>query len=201
MQIEKIFFIKITMKYVLTLAAALVMTFTAVAQPPQGQGPRGREFPQGGPKFEQQDPEQIAQEQTDRLNELVVLTPKQYKKIYKFNKKQAQERQDAISDMMPQGRPDGFPGGPGMGGNRPQRPPMGQGRPDGMGPGGPGGPRGDGQFRRGPRSEEMQKLMEEQKEKRVKEYRKVLTEEQFQKWEAAETEREFRQEIEKSELR
>ena len=179
MQIVKIFFTKIAMKHFLTLAAALVMTFTAVAQPPQGQGPRGREFPKDGPKFEQQDPEQIAQEQTDRLNELVGLTPKQYKKIYKFNKKQAQERQDAMADMMPQGRPEGFPGGPGMG------------------PGGPGGPRGDGQFRRGPRSEEMQKLMEEQKEKRVKEYRKVLTEEQFQKWEAAETEREFRQAVER----
>ena len=41
------------MKHILTLAAALVMTFTAVAQPPMGQGPRGREFPKDGPKFEQ----------------------------------------------------------------------------------------------------------------------------------------------------
>ena len=176
MQIEKIFFTKIAMKYVLTFAAALVMTITAVAQPPQGQGPRKGDFPKEGPKFERQDPEQIAQEQTDRLNELVGLTSKQYKKIFKFNKKQAQERQDAMADRMPQGRPEGFPGVPGMG---------------------PGGPRGDGQFRRGPRNEEMQKMMEEQKEKRVKQYRKILTEEQFQKWEAAETEREFRQAVEK----
>ena len=199
MQIEKIFFTKFDMKYVLTIAAALVMTFTAVAQPPQGRGPQGPDGERFRPQFEQKDPAQIAQEQTDQLNELVGLTDKQYKKIYKFNKKQAQERQDAMADMMPQGRPDGFPGGmgPGMGGGRPERPPMGQGRPDGMGPGGPGGPRGDGQFRRGPRNEEMQKLMEEQKEKRVKQYRKILTEEQFQKWEAAETEREFRQAVER----
>ena len=192
------------MKHFLTCAAVLMMTFTAVAQPPQGQDPRGRDFPKDAPQFEMKDAAQIAQEQTDRLNELLVLTPKQYKKIYKFNKKQAQERQDAMTDMMPQGRPEGFPGGmgPGMGGGRPERPPMGQGRPDGMGPGGmgpggQGGPRGDGQFRRGPRNEEMQKLMEEQREKREKEYRKILTEEQYQKWAVAEAEREFRDAFEK----
>ena len=177
------------MKYVLTFAAAIVMTFTAVAQP-QGRGPQG---PDGGPfrpQFEQQDPAQIAQEQTDRLNDLVSLTPKQYKKIYKFNKKQAQERQDAREEMAFPGRPEGFPGGmgPGMGGGRPERPPMGQ-RPEGMGP---GGPRGDGQFRRGPRSEEMQQLMEEQQAKREKQYRKILTEEQYRIWEADEANREIR---------
>jgi hypothetical protein len=187
------------MKSFLTFAAALVMTYTAVAQPPQGRGPQGPDGERFRPQFVQKDPAQIAQEQTDNLNELVGLTPKQYKKIYKFNKKQAQERQDAMSDMMPQGRPEGFPGGmgPGMGGGRPERPPMGQGRPDGMGPGGPGGPRGDGQFRPGPRNEEMQKLMENQREKRMKQYGKILTEEQYRKWEAAEAEREFRQAFEK----
>ncbi len=109
------------MKQFLTLAALFVMTFTAVAQPPMGQGPKGREFPQDGPKFERQDPAEVAQKQTDQLDKLVTLTPKQYKKIYKFNKRQAE---------------------------------------------------------------------------RVKKYRKILTPEQFQKWESFEAQREFRQMIE-----
>ena len=94
----------------------------------------------------------------------------------------------------PQGRPEGFPGGrPDFGGDRP---PMGQGGPGGMGPGGPGGqggrpPRGDGQFR-GPRNEEMEKFMEKQNEKRDKEYSKILTPDQYQRWKSVETEREFR---------
>ena len=183
------------MKKVLFLAAALLIAFTAAAQP-EGwgtQGPGDKPFP---PKFEQRDPAQVAQEQTDQLNELVSLTPKQYKKIYKFNKKMEQQRQDELESMMPQGRPEGFPGGrPDFGG---ERPPMGQGRPGGMGPGGmgPGGPggmppRGDGQFR-GPRNQDMEKFLEQQQEKRDKEYGKILTPEQYERWKAFETEKEFR---------
>lgn len=175
------------MKQLLTLAAVLVMTFTAYAQPLQGQGPRGREFPQEGPKFEQKDPAQIARTQTDQLDQLVSLTPKQYKRIYRFNRKQAKERQAEMESM----RPEGFPGG---------RPPMGQVRPDGMGPGmNPGmspdsRPPRDGQFRPGPgpRSEALNDLMESQKAKREKKYRKVLTPAQFQLWETFEAQRDFR---------
>ena len=168
------------MKHFLTLAAALVMTFTAIAQPPMGQGPRGREFPKDGPKFEQQDPAQIAQKQTDQLDKLVSLTPKQYKKIYKFHKRQAEERQSEMESF----RPEGFPGG----------------RPDGMGPGmGGGRPPRDGQFRPEFRNEGMKDLMEEQQEKKVKKYRKVLTVDQFQKWESFEAQREFRQMVENPE--
>ena len=189
------------MKLFLTMSAALILAVTAFAQP-QGQGPMGPDGRPGfGPQFEQRDPVQMAQEQTDRLDKLVVLTPKQYKKIFNFNKRQAKQLQRERETMMPQGRPEGFPEGrgPGMGG-RPERP-MGQGRPDGMGPGGmgPGGmpPRGDGQFRPGPRGGAMKELMEEQEAKRVKKYRKILTPEQFQKWESFEAERSFRQIIEK----
>ena len=166
------------MKQLLTLAAVLVMTFTAYAQPPQGQGPRGREFPQEGPKFEKQDPAQIARTQTDQLDQLVSLTPKQYKKIYRFNRKQAKERQAEMESM----RPEGFPGG---------RPPMGQGRPDSR-------PPRDGQFRPGPgpRSEALNDLMKSQKAKREKKYRKVLTPAQFQLWETFEAQRDFRRIIE-----
>lgn len=184
----------------MTMAAVLLMAVSAWAQP-QGQGPQGRDFPMNGPQFEQREPSQVAQAQTDRLNELVGLSDKQYKIIYKFNLKMERQRQNEMENSMPAGRPEGFPGGgmgPGMGGGRPERP-MGQGRPDGMGPGnGPGGmpPRGDGQFRRGPMNEDMQQLMDKQQEKRVKKYRKVLTPEQFQKWESFEAERNFRRMVE-----
>jgi Spy/CpxP family protein refolding chaperone len=160
------------MKQLMILAAALVLTITAAAQPPMGQGPRGREFPTDGPMFQQMDPEQMAKEETDRLDKLVNLTPQQYKKLYKYNKKLEKQRQDEMENMMPQGRPDGMgPGGPGPGGM------------------GPGGPRGDGQFRRGPQFEEMQQLTDEIQAKREKKYRKVLTPEQFQKWESFEIDR------------
>ena len=168
------------MKRVLTLVAALVMAFTAVAQPPQGQGPRG-DFPKDGPKFERMDPEKVAQNQTDQLDQLVTLTPKQYKKISTFNKRQAEERQSETETF----RPEGFPGG----------------RPDGMGPGmGPGGmPPRDGQFRPGPgmQNGDMKELMESQRVEREKKYRKILTPEQYQKWDSFEAQREFRQIVEK----
>ena len=118
------------MKHVLALAALLVMTFTAVAQPPQGQRTRGRDLPPEALNFEQKDPAQLAKEQTDQLDKLVALTPKQYRKIYRFNRKQAKEQ------------------------------PL---------------------------------------EQRMKKYRKVLTPEQFQKWETIETQREFRRILEKPE--
>ena len=179
----------------MTMIAVLLMAVSAWAQP-QGRGPQGREFPMPGPQFEQRDPAQVAQEQTDRLNDLVGLTDKQYKKIFKFNQKMERQRQNEMENMMPMGRPDEFPEGmgPGMGGGRPERP-MGQGRPDGMGPGGMP-PRGDGQFRPRPMNEDMQQLMEKQQEKRVKKYRKVLTPEQYQKWESFEAERNFRRMVE-----
>ena len=195
------------MKRFLTVVAVCLLALTAYAQP-QGRGQNGPDGRPGfGQQFEQRDPAQIAQEQTDRLDKLVQLTPKQYKKIYKFNKRQSEQLKREMENMMPQGRPEGFPGG--MGGNRPERP-MGQGRPDGMGPGGmgpggpggmgPGGPggrpRGNGEFRPGPRGGAMQELMEEQQQKRIKKYYKILTEEQFQKWQSFETQREFRQIIE-----
>jgi hypothetical protein len=186
------------MKHLLTCAVLFMMTFMATAQPQVGapQRPGDGEF---RPQFEKLDPDQVAQEQTDQLDQLVSLTPQQYKKLYKFHKKQAKERQNELENMMPQGRPEGFPGGgmgPGMGGGRPGGMGPGGGRPGGMGPGmGPGGmpPQGDGDFRRGPMNNGLQELLEEQKEQREKTYRKVLSADQYQKWESFEAQREFRQ--------
>ena len=196
------------MKYILTLATALLMAFSAFAQPQQP--PQGQGRPDGMPpmfgQFEQKDPAQLAQDETDRLNQLVGLTEKQYKKIYKFNKRQYNQLQTKMENTMPQGFPGG-PGGPGMGGSRPDGMGpggpggmgpggFGGGRPDGMGPGGPRGPRGGqrpdmGQGRPG-MGGEMQELMEEMKEKKEKKYRKILTPEQYMKWESFEAERDFR---------
>ena len=190
------------MKHFLIVTAAMILALTAYAQPqqpPQGQGSLDGMPPMFG-QFEQKDPAQMAQEETDRLNELVGLTDKQYKKIYKFNKRQYEQLKNQMENAMPQGfpsgqgmgggRPEGMgPGGPGPGG-------FGGGRPGGMGPGGPGGPRGGQRPEMGqgrpPMGGGMQELMQEQQEKREKKYRKVLTPEQYQKWESFEAEREFR---------
>ena len=162
------------------MAATVILAMTAFAQPPLP--PQGQGRPDGMPpmfgQFEQKDPAQMAQEETDRLNELVGLSQKQYKKIYKFNKRQYDQMQSKRENAMPQG----FPGG----------------RPDGMGPGGPrGGQRPDmGQGR--PRmGGEMQEMMQEMKANKEKKYRKVLTPEQYQKWESFEAERDFRRMIER----
>ena len=105
MEIEKIFFTIIDMKYLLTVAVLFMMTCMATAQPPQGRGPQGPGDGPFRPQFEKLDPAQLAKEQTDQLDKLVSLTPQQYKKLYKFNKKQARERQNEMENMMPQGRP------------------------------------------------------------------------------------------------
>lgn len=96
------------MKHILTVMAALMLVATAFAQPPQppqGQGPRGREFPKEGPQFMQMDPEQMAKEETGRLDKLVNLTPKQYKKLYRFNKRQYNQMQSDMDAVRPEGRP------------------------------------------------------------------------------------------------
>ena len=180
------------MKRFFMMLLLLSATLTATAQP-QGHGPQSRgDFPQPGPQFEQKDPAQMAQEQTDRLDKLVQLTPKQYKKLYRFHKRQYKRLQNE-RESFPMERPMG---GPGMGGGRPEGmgPVMGSGRPpQGMGPGGQGGPGGrGGEFRRPPMNEDMQELLQEQAEARARKYRRVLSPEQYQKWEAFEAQREFR---------
>ena len=187
------------MKHFLMMTAALALTLSAFAQPPMPPQVQGK--PDRMPQmFEQRDPEQMAKDETDRLDRLVTLTEKQYKKIYKFNKRMYNQLQNQMESLRPAGRPEGMgrpdgmgPGGPGFGGERPQG--MGPGGPGGMGPGDPRG----GEFRRPLLGGDMQELMDEQQAKRVKKYRKVLTPEQFQKWESFEAEREFRRMVERPE--
>jgi hypothetical protein len=182
------------MKYFLTTMAALVLVMTSFAQPPQA--PQGQGRPDRMPpmidQFEQKDPALMAQEETDRLDRLVGLSERQYKKIYKFNKRQYKALQRDMENARPQGFPEGMgPGGPGFGG----------GRPEGMGPGGPGGPRGGQRPEMGQGRPPMMggspELMQEFRVKQEKKYRQVLTPEQFQKWESFQAEREFRRMVER----
>lgn len=145
-------------------------------------------------------PEKAAKRQTDRMKEVLELTDKQYKKIYKLNLK---EQKELLESRMGGGMP-----GPGRGGNMPQRSgngggmpqmpggggggfDMGGGFPD-MGGGNDGGfPQMDGerpgmsQSDRESRAEQMKKNAE----KREKKMKKILTEEQYAKWKAMTPER------------
>lgn len=138
---------------------------------------------EAGPAKEQKEqmrevlsPEKAAQRMTDRMQKELQLTDKQYKKVYKLNLKEQKKifsaRQEGAGMRPPMGaRPD-------MNGERPpmpmgeggMMPGMGGGRPP---MGGPGAPRMGKDV-----AEEMQKAAAS-KEKKLK---KILTEEQFAKW-------------------
>ena len=107
-------------------------------------------------------PEKAAQKLTDEMDELLQLTEKQYKKIYKLNLKEEKEKIERMTGKNP------FEGG------RPPMPPMG-----GMPPQG-GFPPMNGM--RPPMPENMQEDMQDRIEKRNKKLKKILTDEQYEKW-------------------
>ena len=130
--------------------------------------------------------EERAQKMTDRLSELLNLTEKQYKKVYRLNLNELKEME---ADSLFLGRRGmGFgPGGPGFG-------PGGQ--------GGPGGPGGRAQFERdmekagreftplSPQQMEQLKAAREQARlKKDKKMRKILSDEQYGIWVRDEQER------------
>lgn len=115
------------------------------------------------------DPEQAAKLETDRLRKELQLTDKQYKKIYKLNLKEQEERLENFPPM-PRGRGNFMPPRDGM-----QPPMMPEGdfsRPSGQAR--PPMPAQDAEER----AEELKK----KQEKREKKMKKILTEEQFAKW-------------------
>lgn len=127
-------------------------------------------------------PEKIATQQTNQMKNSLQLTEKQYKKIYKLNLKEQKERFKAMQGSDEQNRPTG---GSGMGGGRP---PMGGGQPPMMGEGNfPGaGRRGGGpMMTRESNAADTQKKAAEAKEKKIK---KILTKEQYEKWQAEQAE-------------
>ncbi len=112
-------------------------------------------------------PEKAAEQMTELMNQELELTDKQYKKIYKLNLKEQENRASAME---------------GNGGQRPPMPPMGSSqdmgerRPPMMGEGGMGPGMGP---RMGQQTPEELKEEAEAKEKKLK---KILTEEQYAKW-------------------
>lgn len=108
-------------------------------------------------------PEQAARKLTDEMDELLQLTEKQYKKIYKLNQKEEKEKVERMTGKAP------------FGGERPPMPPMGGGMPP-----------QNGSFERGgmrpPMTEDMQEDMQSRMEKRNKKLKKILTDEQYEKW-------------------
>ena len=108
-------------------------------------------------------PERAARKLTDEMNEMLQLTEKQYKKVYKLNLNEEKEKIERMTGK------NSFEGG------RPPMPPMGGGMPPlgGMPP-----ERG----RRPSMPENMQEDMQSRIEKRNKKLKKILTDEQYEKW-------------------
>lgn len=190
---------------ILTIAAFMLLSTGIYAQAPRGERP-------APPKMKS--PEEIAQKEADMMKEEVGLTDKQYKKVYNLVKKDWQYRQDQAENrfsgmggpggMPPQGGmggPGGMGGGPdggfsggmggfggmggsgGMGGGMPPQGGMGGGPEGGFSGGMPpqGGQRPEGGPGMGPGGDIV---TEEYLEKQDKKLKKILTEDQYNKWRA-----------------
>ncbi|MEZ3564736.1 MAG: hypothetical protein K1V72_10495 [Duncaniella sp.] len=139
-------------------------------------------------------PERKARMLTERMDSLLGLDKKQYKKLYKINLKEARRQaENAESSPFRMGGQPGEGGHPGEGGGRPPR-------GNGMGPGGPGGHgepgggrpphdfggnQGGPQHQRGPSPEDMEKLKQKEakeREKTEKKIKKILTSDQYERW-------------------
>ena len=115
-------------------------------------------------------PEKIATQMTDRMQESLQLTEKQYKKIYKLNLKEQKEHFKLRRTTSANGRPGMRGGRPPMGGSEP--PIMGEGNfPDDMGE--------RPMMNKEQNVEDIQKKAAEAKKKKIK---KILTPEQYAKW-------------------
>lgn len=113
-------------------------------------------------KKELPNPEKAARRMTDEMQKSLGLTDKQYKKVYKLNLKEEKARVEQMEARGADGnRPPMMGGAPGRG-----FPPMG-------GNGGPGMP---------PPSSSGKNDMRSLMEKKDKQMKKILTEEQYAKW-------------------
>ncbi len=182
------------MKRIILTAAALCLTAGAAMFARPSAGPQDTP-PEPGQVPERLSSEEIAARLTDEMAATLDLTEKQYKKLSKFNVKDQQELESLRGGfggpgMGGPGGPGGPGGGPGMGGpgmggpGGPGGPGMGGpgGRPGMGGPGGPGqggpgmGPQG------GPQGMPDLSDLEEYWAKKEKKLRKILSDEQFEKW-------------------
>lgn len=129
-------------------------------------------------KKEIPNPEKEARRRTDEMDKLLQLTEKQYKKIYKLYLKEEKEKVEKMS---------GFGGGmPPMGGG--MMPPGGNGRPPmGMPPAGERPDFGNSRPEMGDRKS-IEEDMKKRREAKLKKIRKILTDEQYDKWISAKPE-------------
>ena len=139
--------------------AACLISCTSLAVAQENPEPQERQQHEQRLPREVPNPEKIATQMTDQMQESLQLTEKQYKKIYKLNLKEQKEHFKAMQNSGEQRPPMG---GPGMRGGRP---PMG------------GGP----MMNKEQDSADAQKKAAETKEKKIK---KILTTEQYEKWQA-----------------
>lgn len=160
-----------------TIKTILVSGFFLCTIPVMAQ----EEFPDMQPPFPQQEegkapfkeipnPEKSAKRITEEMVKELNLTEKQYKKVYKLILK---EQKSLIENRMGQMRPPMMSGGEGeipMMGQPGERPPMGMG-PEGMSH--PRPPRMD---------EDMAKELEKARQKKEKKLKKILTDEQYTRW-------------------
>ena len=155
--------------------AACLISCTSLAVAQENPEPQERQQHEQRLPREVLNPEKIATQMTDQMQESLQLTEKQYKKIYKLNLKEQKEHFKAMQNSGEQRPPMG---GPGMRG----RPPMGGGEPPMMGEGGfPGGMGERPMMNKEQDSADAQKKAAETKEKKIK---KILTTEQYEKWQA-----------------
>ena len=107
-------------------------------------------------------PERMARREADRMKSELTLSDKQYKKVYKLI---LQEQKDRLKNISQQGMP-----------------PMSMGdRPEGMPPMGPP-PSMNGDFPKGGRLNSGRGNMPQQDTSKDKKMKKILTEEQYNKW-------------------
>lgn len=189
---------KNTMKRIIfILSAALLICGASQVSFAQGQG-RGR-------GRAQMSPEEIAKRTVERLDKVVSLTDKQYKKIYKFHLSMAEEQMEergfgGYGDFG--GRPDGGPRGDF--GDRPQRtdrPAVGQDSARRQRPQMTEEQRAEMAQRHQEMMERRKEMMEERAAEEAerqatidKKYKKVLTAEQYDAWKAHEAEQAARRE-------
>lgn len=138
-------------------------------------------------------PEKQARNTTQRMDSLLGLTEKQYDKLYALHLKEARRKMEsdkpAGGPPMEGQRRGGGPGGrPGFGGGNPP------GGGHGMGPGGNGHRPPEGGFGQQPprdfapssdavkEMKKQRKKEEQQRKKMEKKIRKILTEEQYARW-------------------
>lgn len=128
-------------------------------------------------KKEVPNPERAARKRADEMDSLLNLTEKQYKKIYKLYLKEEKEKIEKMFSLgggqppMNGGRPPMGMGQPPMGGGFP---PMGGNRPEFW----EGGPKMPPEHIK----EKMAEEMKEREEKMLKKIRKILNDEQYDKW-------------------